>query len=120
MGSLSLKDISKRVGKLFMVRAEVNLHCDVTATPEFFWEEDGNVREYNLVSKYMEIEKRTNNLNSRLELIGELYVVIQNEQQSHHDSRLEWIIIFLILLECSLELVAICVPFIQDWAKDEL
>ena len=53
--SITLKDISKRVGQLFMVRMEVNLQCNVTTTPEFFWEEDRNVREYILISKYMEI-----------------------------------------------------------------
>jgi len=103
-----------------MVRMEVNLQCPVTTTPEFFWEEDRNVREYILISKYMEIEKRTAHLKNQLGLIGELYEVIQNEQQCRHESRLEWIIIFLIVLECSLELAAICVPFITDYIKDEL
>jgi len=118
--SITLTDISKRVGQLFMVRMEVNLQCPVTTTPEFFWEEDRNVREYILISKYMEIEKRTAHLKNQLGLIGELYEVIQNEQQCRHESRLEWIIIFLIVLECSLELAAICVPFITDYIKDEL
>jgi uncharacterized Rmd1/YagE family protein len=36
---LSHNSISKKIGKLFIERNNVNLHFDVLDTPEFFWEQ---------------------------------------------------------------------------------
>lgn len=41
---LSHNSISKKIGKLFIERNNVNLHFDVLDTPEFFWEQVYHIR----------------------------------------------------------------------------
>ena len=35
---LTKKEISKKIGELFLVKTKINLHYDLLDTPEFFWE----------------------------------------------------------------------------------
>ena len=53
----------------------------------------------------MEIEKRLNVLNGRLDIIKELYEILNSELTSQHSDKLELIVIILIVLECLVDIV---------------
>ena len=38
--NLSIKEISKKVGLIFLNRSQVNLHSDILDTPDLFWDYD--------------------------------------------------------------------------------
>lgn len=91
--------ITKRIGQLFVDRASINLHSDILDHPEFFWENDEWLSLYVRASKYLEIDRRTEVLNKRLDIIKELFDMLASEMNQNHSNKLEWIIIILILIE---------------------
>ncbi|MDP3371608.1 MAG: RMD1 family protein [Candidatus Paracaedibacteraceae bacterium] len=97
--SMSRKKISQKIGALFAERNSINLHCDILDTPEFFWRRPRYETYYHMASEYMDIKQRLDILNKRLDVIHELYDILSNELKHAHSSRLEWIIILLIVTE---------------------
>jgi uncharacterized Rmd1/YagE family protein len=96
---LSRKEIRKKMGALFLDRSSINLHSDVLDTPEFFWEHPELETTYHDVANKLDIETRGQVLNQRLDVLRELFEMLGNELNHQHSSRLEWIIIWLILIE---------------------
>ena len=87
------------MGELFIDRSSINLHTDVLDTPEFFWDHPELELYYSTVANELDIETRGQVLNQRLDVIRELFEMLGNELNHQHSSRLEWIIIWLILIE---------------------
>ena len=63
----STVEISKLIGRLFIVRADVNLNSDMLDTPDFFWEFDEWEPLYEKMMRYLFVRRRVEVLNSRLE-----------------------------------------------------
>ena len=97
--SLSRKKLSQKIGALFAQRNSINLDTDILDTPEFFWRRPQYEPYYLMASAYMDIRTRLDILNRRLEVIHELYDIFSSELNHRHSSRLELIIILLILIE---------------------
>lgn len=102
--SLSQKEISKKIGKLFSERFSVSLHSDILDTPEFFWRRPSYEPLYLKAAEFQDISVRHGILNHRLDIIQELYSVLSNELQNRHSSSLEIVIIILITIEVILGL----------------
>lgn len=102
--SLSKSEIRKKMGKLFIERSSISLYVDALDSPDFFWEYPELEPLYKLVAGDEELEKRVEVLNRRLGIVHELLEMLGNELNHQHSSRLEWIIIWLILIEIVLAL----------------
>jgi uncharacterized Rmd1/YagE family protein len=102
---LSRKEIRRKMGELFIERNSINLHVDVLDTPEFFWEYSELEPLYNMTANYLDVESRVEVLNHRLDVVRELFEMLGNELNHQHSSRLEWTIIFLIIMEVVLSLL---------------
>jgi uncharacterized Rmd1/YagE family protein len=102
---LSRKEIRKKMGELFIERSSINLHVDVLDTPEFFWEYGELEPLYAMTANYLDIETRAEVLNQRLDVIHELFEMLGNELNNQHSNRLEWTIIWLIVIEVLLSLL---------------
>ena len=96
---MSRKKLSKKIGALFAERNSINLHSDILDTPEFFWRRPRYEPYYIMASEYLDINTRLDILNRRLGVIHELYDILSSELNHRHSSRLELIIILLILIE---------------------
>lgn len=96
---MSRKKLSKKIGALFSERNSINLHSDILDTPEFFWRRPRYEPYYLMASEYMDITTRLDILNRRLDVVHELYDILSTELNHRHSSRLELIIILLILIE---------------------
>lgn len=103
--SLSRKEIRRKMGELFLDRSSINLHLDVLDTPEFFWDHSELEILYRLAAVHLDLENRVEVLNQRLMVVHELFEMLGNELNHQHSSRLEWTIIWLILIEVSLLLL---------------
>lgn len=103
--SLSRREIRKKMGELFIERNSINLHVDVLDTPEFFWEYPELEPLYLNIANYLDIETRVEVLNHRLDVVHELFQMLNSELNHQHSSRLEWIIIVLIVTEVLLSLM---------------
>lgn len=101
---LSRKDIRRMMGRLFIDRSSINLHQELLDTPEFFWEHADLEPYYALVAHYLDRERRVSVLNQRLVIVQELFDMLAAELNHQHSSRLEWTIIWLIVIEVVLTL----------------
>ena len=100
---LNQTEIAKLIGELFIVRNSVNLYSDILDTPDVFWEEDKYQPTYENARMYFDIDKRIEVMNSRMGIIRELLDLMSAQQEQTHGLRLEWIIIWLILIEVAVE-----------------
>ena len=105
--SLGRKQITMQLGQLFVDRASINLHSDILDHPEFFWEDDEWLPLYMRAAKYLEIDRRAEVLNKRLDIIKELFDMLASELHNSHSNRLEIIIIVLIVLEVVFQAVGL-------------
>lgn len=101
---LSRKDIRRMMGRLFIDRSSINLHQELLDTPEFFWEHADLEPYYALMAHYLDRERRVSVLNQRLIILQELFDMLAAELNHQHSSRLEWTIIWLIVIEVFLTL----------------
>jgi uncharacterized Rmd1/YagE family protein len=62
--------LNKKIGKLYLKKNEINLDTDILDIPDYFWNNDKYQLHFNTVSKYFEINKRTEVINHRLDIIG--------------------------------------------------
>ena len=103
--SLSRKQLSQEIGALFAQRNSINLHSDIMDTPEFFWRRPRYEPYYHMAHEYMDIKTRVDILNKRLDVIHELYNILSDELKHVHSSRLEMVIILLIVSEVIMHLL---------------
>lgn len=102
---LSRKEISQKMGELFLERNYINLHTEILDTPEFFWEHSELEPIYRRVIHYLDVNKRVELLNRRLNLLHELFEILSNEINHQQSARLEMTIIILIVIEVVLILL---------------
>ena len=103
--SLSRKAIRRKMGELFLTRTSINLNMDVLDTPEFFWEYPELEPLYMMTANYLDVRTRVEILNQRLNVIHGLFEMLTTELHYSLSNRLEWTIIWLILLEVIISLI---------------
>ena len=104
---LSERQLGIMIGEVFVIRHDVNLHTEILDTPSFFWKEETHEENYQMVMEYLEMSGRTAILNKRLDLLRELLDVLQHQMENEHGVKLEWIVIWLIVVEVVLQALAI-------------
>lgn len=102
---LSKREIRKKMGELFIERSSVNLHSDILDVPEFFWDHSEVEPLYTLIANHLDLETRIEVLNQRLDVVHDLFEMLGNELNHQHSSKLEWIIIWLIVIEVVMSIV---------------
>jgi uncharacterized Rmd1/YagE family protein len=103
--SLSNKEISRNIGLIFMRRSAVNLNRGVLDDPDIFREQGDEVENYyNTVRRNLEINKRLEILDKRMMILKELYEVLNSDIKSEGMFRLEWIVVYLIIIEIFISL----------------
>ena len=97
---LPRKDIAKLIGRVFLQKSAVNLLSTVLDTPEFFWSAPDSMQIlYKKVCEYMELDNRVIVLNNRFQVLTEMLDMLRDHQNNSHTARLEWIVIWLIVVE---------------------
>lgn len=71
---------------------------------------------YRMTCRYLELGARTDVLNTRVDMLRELLVVLQQRQDNSSAVKLEWIVIWLIVVSATVEGLAIAVNF---WLNKE-
>jgi uncharacterized Rmd1/YagE family protein len=104
---LSQKELGNMIGEVFVIRHDVNLHSEILDIPDYFWKEQAVEPLYRMTMMYLEIEPRTEVVNKRLDLLRELLRLLQHQHENDHAVKLEWIVIWLIVVSVVLELMVI-------------
>ncbi|KAK5578667.1 hypothetical protein RB653_008340 [Dictyostelium firmibasis] len=97
-------EILRQLGEQLRLKSDLNL-SDINDTPEHFWENPEGESIYNAIRSHCEINKRIKVMNEKINLITNIYEVINDEQKHNHSIRLERIIIFLIAMEIFITLL---------------
>ena len=100
---LSQKKVYQMIGNIFILRSSVNLLSGMLDTPECFSDVDRWENIYLKAYSYHDIEERIKIINDRLDLIKELYDMLNDDLHNKHTANLEWIVISLILIEVFVE-----------------
>ncbi|EFN59105.1 hypothetical protein CHLNCDRAFT_137893 [Chlorella variabilis] len=97
---LSRKQIAQFIGRVFIQKSAVNLLSTVLDTPEFFWSAPDSMQNlYKRVCEYMEYDTRVEVLNNRFQVLQEMLDMLRDHSNNAHTSRLEWVVIWLIVIE---------------------
>ena len=95
----SKKSIFKLQGHLYQLRSKISLEHSILDKPEFFWENPEFDHYYVQVSNYLELPARIEVVNRKMETIDQILSILSDELNHRHSTKLEIIIIVLILVE---------------------
>ncbi|KAI0052154.1 DUF155-domain-containing protein [Auriscalpium vulgare] len=102
--ALSRKEAMRLTGRLFRLRRDVVLGGNVLDVPEVFWEEASLRGLYEAGRAYFEIGERVAGLSERIGGASELLDAIHDTLNNNAMERITWIIIWLIVVACLVEL----------------
>lgn len=95
--------ILRKTGELLQIRAQLNLYSELTdSLPDLFWDsphELGLESYYDAVGKTLDVGQRIKALNEKMDYASETARVLRERLSEGHSHLLEWIIIWLILIE---------------------
>jgi uncharacterized Rmd1/YagE family protein len=104
---LNRKQITMRMGEIFLTRSSVNLNSEYLDVPEYFWEHPNLETDYLISAHFLDIQQRVSTLNQQLDVLHELFNMLNGQLQHQHTSILEIIIIAIIGLEAILAIIQI-------------
>ncbi|XP_052223661.1 required for meiotic nuclear division protein 1 homolog isoform X6 [Dreissena polymorpha] len=100
---LKRRDINMKLGEVFLHRHEINLESGFLDVPDVYWERDDLEQLYRSTFSDLNVSKRIQVYNARLNYCSEILQLLSNQLNDKHHVRLEWIIIILILIEVLFE-----------------
>ncbi|KAI0065246.1 DUF155-domain-containing protein [Artomyces pyxidatus] len=106
---LSHKEIMRKMGEVFLLRANIASVGSVLDSPEVFWSYPDLQPLYDAARSYLEIPQRINLLNTRVEVLQDMLQLLKESVGSRHSERLEQIVIALIAVEIVLGVITILV-----------
>eukprot|EP00551_Chaetoceros_affinis_P012657 CAMPEP_0203663648 /NCGR_PEP_ID=MMETSP0090-20130426/1214_1 /ASSEMBLY_ACC=CAM_ASM_001088 /TAXON_ID=426623 /ORGANISM="Chaetoceros affinis, Strain CCMP159" /LENGTH=693 /DNA_ID=CAMNT_0050526639 /DNA_START=499 /DNA_END=2580 /DNA_ORIENTATION=- len=98
------KDISREMGRIYLVKSGIHLENNILDTPVYFWEDDKFSNEYEKAMEYFDITSRLELVNTRLQVLSDLNEILIDAAQSSHGTFLEWTVIILIVFEILIEI----------------
>lgn len=113
-------DILKLTGRLFLIRGKLNLYLELIETPDLYWSEPVLERIYEAVGKRLDMALRISIMNRKLDYITEEQRALLSVLNEKKLTRLEWIIILLIMVEVLFEIVHFVEKYIDSRTNEEL
>lgn len=102
---ISRAEVLRKTGELLALRHVINLSSDLLDTPDFYWDREDLEALYLQVCNYFSISRRTKVMNEKINHCVELAELISNNLNEAHNTRLEWMIIILIMIEVGFEII---------------
>ncbi|KAM7347080.1 required for meiotic nuclear division protein 1 homolog [Cochliomyia hominivorax] len=102
---ISREEILRKTGELLALRHVINLSSDLLDTPDFYWDREDLEALYVQVCNYFSISRRTKVMNEKINHCVELAELISHNLNEAHNTRLEWMIIILIMIEVGFEII---------------
>lgn len=102
---ISRAEVLRKTGELLALRHVINLSSDLLDTPDFYWDREELETLYLQVCNYFSISRRTKVMNEKINHCVELAELISHNLNESHNTRLEWMIIILIMIEVGFEVI---------------
>lgn len=109
--TVSSKHVQMKVGEMFVLRNRMNLNSDILDTPEFFWDYEVYEQMYVKFREHLDVDQRVNVVNQRIEVMTDLFDVLENDLHHQDEGRIQWIIIILCALEAMVMAVRLFARF---------
>lgn len=97
------KETLKLSGRLLLLRGKLNLYSELVETPDIYWSESRLEKIHDKVSNALDISKRVNILNRKLDYLSEEADALVSIMSKRTEVNLELIIIYLIVIEVCFE-----------------
>ena len=104
---ISRKQIRKIIGEILQAKSEMNLISNFLYHPKYFWQHTSYESYFSMLEDYLDIERRVNAINHRLDTLNEIFEMFSGYLENKHSHSLEIIIIVLIAIEIILALLNI-------------
>lgn len=101
--SVTEKDLLRSTGRLFLLRGKLNLYSELIEIPDLYWTEPNLERIYRNISNILDISPRISILNKKLDYATDESRALLQTLNEEKGTRLEWIIIILIMIEVCFE-----------------
>lgn len=108
---ISRIQIRRIIGELLRAKSELNLTYNFLYKPKFFWKHPNLENYFNLLELYLDIPKRAQVLNQRLNTLNQMIMMCNTSLETKHTQLLETIIIGLITVEIILNLFGLHITF---------
>lgn len=99
------RDVLRKAGHLLTLRHLINLRSDLLDPPDAYWDREDLEEIYIKTCQYLDIARRTRVMNEKLNHCTELTTMLQELLKDKHHTRLEWMIIILIMIEVVFEII---------------
>lgn len=109
------EDILRMTGRLFLIRGKLNLYSELIETPDLYWSEPTLEKIYEAVSRRLDVLLRISIMNRKLDYMTEEQRALLGVLNEKKSTRLEWIIIVLIMVEVCFETF----HFVEKWPRNE-
>ncbi|XP_062584816.1 required for meiotic nuclear division protein 1 homolog isoform X1 [Saccostrea cucullata] len=100
---IKAREVQQHLGKLFEFRKNLNLCSDLLDTPDFYWDRAELEKLYLDLCKIMQTKYRTKVMNEKINYCCELMELLNNKFTDARHTKLEWMIIVLIMIEVVFE-----------------
>lgn len=117
--TLNETDILRVTGRLFKLRAKLNLYSELIETPDLYWSEPTLEKIYEAISRRLDISLRITIMNRKLDYVTEEQRALLSFLNEKKSTRLEWIIILLIMVEVLFEIVPFARKFMPTEGEQE-
>lgn len=97
------KELLRSTGRLFLLRGKLNLYSELIEIPDLYWSEPNLEAIYKAVSAVLDISPRISILNKKLDYATDESRALLQTLNEEKGTRLEWIIIYLIMIEVCFE-----------------
>ncbi|CCH45215.1 hypothetical protein BN7_4796 [Wickerhamomyces ciferrii] len=98
------KELLRSTGRLFLLRGKLNLYSELIGIPDLYWSEPNLEKIYRQISNNLDISQRISILNKKLDYATEESRALMSTLNEEKSTRLEWIIIYLIMIEVCFEI----------------
>lgn len=98
------KEMLKLSGRLLLLRGKLNLYSELVETPDIYWSESRLEKIHENISNALDITKRVNMLNRKLDYLSEEAEALIGIMSKRTEVNLELIIIYLIVIEVCFEM----------------
>lgn len=102
---LSRRAITKIIGRIFWVKSLINLRGEFLHLPNYIWQHVNVESVYTMIERYMDMPKRIEMLNQKLDVLNEVFHILSDHLQHQQSVKLEWIIIILLVIEVVFNLI---------------
>lgn len=101
---LTRDQVFRKTGEIYHLKHRINLSSDLLDLPDVYWDRHEQEVLYLSLVSFLNLKRRTAVMNEKLNNCCELMNLLATHMNDKHHTRLEWMIIALILVEVLFEL----------------